>query len=361
MTAPVMIMAGGTGGHVVPALTVAQVLTDRGVPVVWLGTRAGIEARLVPAAGIPIRWLDVAGLRGKGLLRKLFAPLMLIRSVLQAVAIIRAEHPRAVLGMGGFASGPGGLAARLLGIRLVVHEQNAIAGMTNRWLARLTSNVAVAFDGALPNAQRIANPVRKDIAEIAPPGARFQARVGPIRLLVLGGSQGASALNETLPASLAKLNQVVEVRHQCGRGRSESTELAYEQYGVAAEVLEFVDDMAGLYGWADIAVCRAGALTVAEISAAGLAAVFVPFPQAVDDHQTLNAQALVDADAAIMIQQSGLTPDRLAETLETLIADRALLLDMAESARTFADVNAGEKLADLCLGAEAATRAGAES
>lgn len=338
MTARVLVMAGGTGGHVFPALAVAEALRTRELEVVWIGTRLGIEARLVPAAGIPVEWLTIGGLRGKGLLTRLAAPFRVALAVLQALRIMLRVRPAVVLGMGGYAAGPGGIAAWLTRRPLVIHEQNAIAGTTNRILARLAKRVLAAFPGAFPDgvaAEVVGNPVRAAIAALPAPDARLAGRSGTPRLLVLGGSQGALALNEAVPAALARVPEALRplVRHQAGRNTLERAEAAYRQAGVAAEVTEFIDDMAEAYGWADLAVCRAGALTVSELAAAGLPAVLVPFPAAVDDHQTLNGGYLVAAGGAVLVPEAQLDTERLATLLASLLCDRGRLLDMARRAR----------------------------
>ena len=356
--APVLIMAGGTGGHVFPALAVARVLRERGVGVVWLGTPAGMESRLVPAAGIPMEWIRVAGIRGKGALAWLLAPLRLLRAVAEARRVLRRVAPRAVLGAGGFVSGPGGLAAWMLHIPLLIHEQNAVAGLTNRWLAKLAGQVLEAFPGSFgPGAHAlcIGNPVRADIAALPAPALRFAGREARARLLVLGGSQGASRLNQAMPRALAMLRPQdrPQVRHQAGaRGMADARE-AYRAAAVDAEVLAFIDDMAGAYAWADFAVCRAGALTVTELQAAGLGAVLVPYPSAVDDHQTRNAEVLVRIGAARILQESDLDPERLGRIIGELGADRGRLLIMAEAARAAAVTDAAARLADLCIAAGA--------
>jgi UDP-N-acetylglucosamine--N-acetylmuramyl-(pentapeptide) pyrophosphoryl-undecaprenol N-acetylglucosamine transferase len=350
-----MVMAGGTGGHVFPALATARVLQRRGYDVVWLGTQRGIEARLVPAEGIPVEWLSVSGLRGKGWATLLAAPFRLLVAVSQAVRAIRRHRPDVVLGAGGFASGPGGLAAWLLRRPLVVHEQNAVAGMTNRVLARLADRVLEGFPGSFgagTKACRVGNPVRPEIAAIPAPERRYAGREGRCRLLVFGGSQGAARLNAVLPAAVAELPPDLrpEVLHQTGARGVEETAAAYRARGIEADVRAFIDDMAGAYGWADLAVCRAGALTVAELAAAGLPAVLVPFPAAVDDHQTRNAEYAVNAGAAVLLPESGLTPVSLAERLrELLTAGRPRLLEMARAARTTAITDADERLAEACI------------
>jgi UDP-N-acetylglucosamine--N-acetylmuramyl-(pentapeptide) pyrophosphoryl-undecaprenol N-acetylglucosamine transferase len=350
-----MVMAGGTGGHVFPALATARVLQRRGYDVVWLGTQRGIEARLVPAEGIPVEWLSVSGLRGKGWTTLLAAPFRLLVAVSQAVRAIRRHRPDVVLGAGGFASGPGGLAAWLLRRPLVVHEQNAVAGMTNRVLARLADRVLEGFPGSFgagSKASRVGNPVRPEIAAIPAPERRYAGREGRCRLLVFGGSQGAARLNAVLPAAVAELPPDLrpEVLHQTGARGVEETAAAYRARGIEADVRAFIDDMAGAYGWADLAVCRAGALTVAELAAAGVPAVLVPFPAAVDDHQTRNAEYAVDAGAAVLLPESGLTPVSLAERLRDLLAaGRPRLLEMARAARATAITDADERLAEACI------------
>ncbi len=351
---PVLIMAGGTGGHVFPALAVAERLRQRGVPVVWMGTRRGLEATLVPKAGIPMEWIGVAGLRGKGVRRLLEMPLMLGRALWQAGTILRRLRPRVVLGMGGFASGPGGMMARLLGIPLVVHEQNAIAGLTNRGLSRLASRVLEAFPDTFPPARRaiaVGNPVRESIAALPPPTERFAGRDGPPRLLVLGGSQGARALNQLVPQALALLGDAERptVWHQAGGQLHEAAAVAYREAGTTARLTPFIEDIAEAYGWADLVLCRSGALTVAELAAAGVGAVLVPFPFAVDDHQTANARFLERRGAALVIQQAELTRERLAAILRELLGDRARLLSMARAARSLAAIEAAEQVAVACL------------
>lgn len=349
-----LIMAGGTGGHVFPALAVAERLRARGAPVTWMGTRNGLEATLVPKAGIPVEWIEVSGLRGKGLGRKLRTPVMLGRALWQAGAILRRLRPRVVLGMGGFASGPGGMMARLLGIPLVVHEQNAIAGLTNRWLARFASQALEAFPDTFPSARRaitVGNPVRAAIAALPPPEERWAGRDGRSRLLVLGGSQGALALNQLVPRAMALLGDAErpEVWHQAGGHLREAAATAYRDAGVTARLTPFIEDMAEAYGWADLVLCRAGALTVAELAATGVGAVLIPFPFAVDDHQTANARFLERGGAALIHQQTELNPERLAALLRDLLGDRAHLLDMARAARSLAKLDAAERVARACL------------
>jgi UDP-N-acetylglucosamine--N-acetylmuramyl-(pentapeptide) pyrophosphoryl-undecaprenol N-acetylglucosamine transferase len=351
--APVVVMAGGTGGHVFPALAVANVLRERGIPVVWLGTRAGMEARLVPAQGIPIEWIRVAGIRGKGIGAWLLAPLRLAQAVIEARAVLRRVKPRAVLGAGGFVSGPGGIAAWLLGIPLLIHEQNAIAGLTNRWLAKIATRVFEAFPDSFArrDVECIGNPVRADIAALPAPALRFAARANPKRVLVLGGSQGARRLNQLLPQALAQLSATLrpQVRHQTGSRGLADARAAYAAAGVDAEILPFIDDMAGAYAWADLAICRAGALTITELQAAGLGALLVPFPAAVDDHQTRNAGVMVRAGAARLVQERDLDAAGLGALIGELTADRATLLGMAEAARAGAITDAAARLAEQCI------------
>ncbi len=346
----VMIMAGGTGGHVFPALAVASGLAEHGASVVWMGTRAGLEARLVPAAGYPVEWIPVSGVRGKGALTWLLAPFRLLRAVWCALAALRRHRPAVVLGMGGFVAGPGGLAAWLLRRPLVIHEQNACAGLTNRVLARLATRTLQAFPDALPRAETLGNPVRPEIAALASPAQRLAERSGPLRVLVLGGSQGALALNRTVPLALALMAEDArpQIRHQGGRTRAQA-EAAYGDDMDGVTLVDFIDDMADAYAWADLVVCRAGALTVAELAAAGVGSILVPFPAAVDDHQTLNARYLSERGAAILIAQSDLTPERLAGELETLSGDRARVLAMAEAARSAAWPQSRERIVARCL------------
>ena len=361
---PVLIMAGGTGGHVFPALAVAKVLRARGVAVVWLGVPGSMESRLVPAQGFPIEWVRVAGIRGKGALTWALAPLRIAQAVAQAIGVLRRVRPRSVLGAGGYVSGPGGIAAWLMRIPLLIHEQNAIAGLTNRWLARLATQVLEAFPGSFGprvRASTIGNPVRDDIAALASPAQRFAGRGARARLLIFGGSQGAQRLNAVLPQALARLSPESRphVIHQTGERGLEGTRAAYVQEKVEAEVLPFIEDMAKSYAWADLAVCRAGAMTVAELQAAGLGAIFVPLPIATDDHQTKNAAVMVGAGAARLIQERDLTPESLSGIIAELVEDRARLLKMAEAARSARVTDAAARLADLCIAA--GTPAGAHA
>jgi len=353
MAGPIMIMAGGTGGHVYPALAVADMLRQQSHDVVWLGTRRGLEARVIPAAGIPVEWVSISGLRGKGIIALLAAPFKLVTALWQSLRAMGRHQPAAVLGMGGFVSGPGGLAAWLTRRPLLIHEQNAVAGVTNRLLARLARVVLQAFPGTFNQrfaARTVGNPVREDIAALPAPAARFANRRGSLRLMVLGGSQGALALNNAVPAAIAKLPSELrpDIRHQTGPGTLAEAEAAYQQHDVDATLLPFIEDMAEAYGWADIIVCRAGALTVAEVCAVGIAAVFVPFPAAVDDHQTVNAANLVAAGAADLIQQSALDAETLANLLRTRLSDREELLARAQIARDLATPDALATITGVC-------------
>ena len=349
---PVLIMAGGTGGHVFPALAVAQALCDRGVGVVWLGTRRGLEARIKPPAGVAMEWLTMSGLRGRGLRVWLLAPFTLGRALLQALRIVRRVRPGMALGMGGFVSAPGGLAAWLARVPLLIHEQNAVAGYANRLLAQFARRVLLAFPGALPTRRpcmEVGNPVRRELLGLEPPRARFAGRSGPLRILVLGGSQGARILNHMAPEALAKLKAECTVLHQAGRADAREVESAYKRLGMKSNVREFIADMAQVYAWADIAVCRAGALTLAELSAVGLGAVLVPFARAADDHQTRNARYLVERGAASLLAERDLSADALAQAVEKFAANRASALARALRASELARPEATDDVVRACL------------
>ena len=354
----VMIMAGGTGGHVFPALAVAQHLRTLGAQVAWLGTRRGLEFDVVPKAGFELHFLSIGGLRGKGTLTLLLAPFKLLMAVFQAVLIVNRYRPSVVLGLGGFVTGPGGVGAWLLRKPLVIHEQNALPGMTNRWLARIAVRVLEAFPGAFPastHALATGNPLRAEIVALLPPERRFAGRDGKLRLLVLGGSLGAQALNAAVPAALALLPEAQrpQVLHQAGKRHIEETQRFYQSAQTQGDVVEFIADMAEAYAWADVVLCRAGALTVSELAAAGVAAILVPYPHAVDDHQTVNAAYLTAAGAALLVQQPQLTAKHLAELLlsfnEGGTPARARLLRMAMAARALAQTNATELVAQQML------------
>jgi UDP-N-acetylglucosamine--N-acetylmuramyl-(pentapeptide) pyrophosphoryl-undecaprenol N-acetylglucosamine transferase len=351
--APIMIMAGGTGGHVFPGLAVAEILKARDQSVVWLGTHRGLEAELVPARGIEIEWIAIAGVRGRGIAAWLAAPFKIAWSVMQALGVMMRRRPGAVLGLGGFVAGPGGIAAWLVRKPLVIHEQNAVAGTTNRLLARLARRVFEAFPGSFPprfGADVIGNPVRETIVAA---GRRARSRFGaerPAHLLVLGGSQGALVLNETVPAALATLPESGRpvVRHQAGRSL-EAARRSYGDAGVAADCIAFIDDMAEAYAWADIVIARAGALTLSELAAAGVGAILVPYPHAIDDHQMQNAAHFAAAGAAIVLPQRELTAARLAGELGRILADPALAAEMGSRCRGLAHADAALKLADACM------------
>lgn len=349
MARTIMIMAGGTGGHVFPALAVAEYLSQRGWRVVWLGAKAGMEATLVPKYGYKMAWVRFSGLRGKGLVRALALPANLLLAFWQSLRAILAERPDVVLGMGGYISFPGGMMASLLGRPLVIHEQNSTAGLANKVLARLADRVLQSFPDALSGAQLSGNPVRPEIAALPEPRVRYAARTGCLKLLVLGGSLGAQALNETVPQALALLDADArpEVTHQAGARHIDAVRAAYAAAGVKVEALAFIDDMAARYGAADLLICRAGALTVAELACAGVASILVPFPHAVDDHQTGNAKLLSARGAAILLPQPELTAGGLAAVLRGLT--RARLLDMAEKARALGKPGATEAVARVCM------------
>lgn len=345
----IMIMAGGTGGHVFPGLAVADFMRALGWRVVWMGSRSGMEARIVPEHGYEMAWVRVSALRGKGLLAKVLLPANLLVAFWQSARAIFAVRPDVVLGMGGYVAFPGGMMASLLNKPLAVHEQNAIAGLTNKVLARVADQVMAAFPGALPGAQWTGNPVRAEIAGVDVPGARYAGRSGPLRLLVVGGSLGAQALNETVPRALALIPEADRPRvvHQSGERHLDALRAAYAAAGVEGELVAFIGDMAGRYAEADLVICRAGALTVSELSAAGMASVLVPFPHAVDDHQTANARFLADSGAAMLIRQPEMDPEKLAGLIRTL--DRAKLLAMAEKARALGKPEATRLVAESCI------------
>ena len=350
MNAPVLIMAGGTGGHVFPALAVAGELHRRGHEVHWLGSTSGIENRLVPDNGYPLHVLHISGVRRAGPGRLLMLPARLLSSLLSALRVVRRLRPGLAVGFGGFASGPGGVAARLLGIPLLVHEQNAVAGLTNRLLARIATRTLEGFSGSFGGRGiMVGNPVRQDIATLEPPETRYANRSGPLRIQVLGGSQGALALNRDLPGALAQVfaGRELRIHHQAGSGRVNEAAPAYEAAGLEAQVSEFIDDMAQAYAQADLVICRAGALTVAEVAVAGVAAVFVPLPTAVDDHQSRNAAWLAQADAARVLPQAQLDADGLARALEGM-EEREALGRMAARARAMAIPDSAVRVADLC-------------
>ena len=349
--APVLIMAGGTGGHVFPALALARLLRAASHEVIWLGTRAGLEARLVPPENFTIEWLSMSGLRGKGFVTLLLAPFKLAWTILQALGVMRRRRPGLVVGFGGFVTGPGGVAAWLMRRPLVIHEQNAIAGYSNRCLAHLSRRVLTAFPDAFPagiEARVVGNPVRAEIVMQPPPSVRFARREGGLRLLVVGGSLGAARLNTVVPFAVKQSGLTLHVRHQAGERGIEAARKAYAEAGVSADVSPFINDMAQAYADADLVICRADALTISELTAVDVAAILVPVPAAVDDHQTFNAQYLVGEDAAVLIADRELTPERLAAELKVLCQGRGKLLAMAERARLLAKPDAAQELASVC-------------
>ena len=343
-----LVMAGGTGGHVFPGLAVARALRDEGWRVVWLGNRSGMEATLVPKHDIPMEYIQFGGLRGKGLITKLLLPLNLLRAFWQSIGALRRVKPDVVLGMGGYITFPAGMMASLLGRPLVLHEQNSIAGLANKVLAKVADRVLCAFPDALPNSEWTGNPVRAELATIPEPTSRYDDRTGPLRILVVGGSLGAAALNDVVPKALALLPEATRptVKHQAGAKQIDQLRANYAAAGVAGETVPFIDDMAAAYADADLVICRAGAMTVSEVAAAGVAALFVPFPHAVDDHQTTNAKFLSKQDAALLVKQSELTAEGLAQMIASL--DRGQLKDMARAARNLAKPEATRRVAEIC-------------
>jgi UDP-N-acetylglucosamine--N-acetylmuramyl-(pentapeptide) pyrophosphoryl-undecaprenol N-acetylglucosamine transferase len=348
-------MAGGTGGHIYPGLAVADVLREQGWQVTWLGAPNSMEADLVPKHGYPVAWVRFGGLRGKGWLRKILLPVNLLVALWQSAVAIFSYRPDVVLGLGGYITFPGGLMAALLRRPLVIHEQNSIAGLSNKALAKMAQRVLSGFPKVLPKAQWVGNPVRADIAALGEPSSRYQARSGALNVLVVGGSLGAKAINEAVPAALALLpeNSRPNVVHQTGKAHFAATETAYQTAQVTAEVKPFLDDMANRYAWADLVICRAGALTVAELAAAGVASVLIPFPFAVDDHQTFNAKFLSEHGAAKLMPQTELTAEKLAKLISEM--SREKLLEMALQARSLAKAEAAKQVAMVCAAlAEAA-------
>jgi len=343
-----MVMAGGTGGHVYPAMAVADILREKGWRVVWLCTEGGMENRLIADKPYQKAMIQMRGVRGKGLLTWIGMPIAVLRALLQSMAAFRMYQPNVVLGMGGFAAFPGGIAAKLLGRPLVIHEQNSVAGLTNRVMAKLAKKSLCAFPHALPKAELVGNPVRADICQLATPSVRMAKRAGKLRILVVGGSLGAQALNQTVPAALALLakNQRPEVVHQAGSKHIQDLQTHYRQHAVEADCREYLQDMAHWYDWADFVICRAGAMTVAELSAVGLGSLLVPFPHAVDDHQTTNAAYLANAGAAVLIQQKDLTAQKLADLLAGLTHEKCLA--MAEQAHLLGKPQAAQVVASRC-------------
>ena len=354
-TPHILMMAAGTGGHVFPALAVSDELAQRGAVIHWLGTPHGMENGLVAPTGYPFHAIDMQGLRGKGMGRLLKLPVTLLSATLAAIRVIRSHQIDVVVGFGGYVTAPGGIAARLTSTPLIIHEQNAIAGMSNRYLSKMATKILQAFEHTFadsaqdPKLETVGNPVRGAITGVAEPMTRYDINsTSPLKLLVVGGSLGAQALNETVPKALALLDQPFEVRHQCGRSNDAATQAAYDGQDLSKHqftVQPFIDDMAAAYNWADIIVCRAGALTVTEIQNVGIAAIFVPLPHAVDDHQTANARTLTSHDAAILLPQSELTAKRLSDELAAL--DRQRCLAMAKKGHALANRCASKHVADI--------------
>jgi UDP-N-acetylglucosamine--N-acetylmuramyl-(pentapeptide) pyrophosphoryl-undecaprenol N-acetylglucosamine transferase len=346
MAKRIVVMAGGTGGHVFPALAVAESLVEKGWEVSWLGTQGGLEARVVPEHGIAIDWLSVAGVRGKGALSKITAVFKLVKACLQAASFLRKRKPDVVLGMGGFVAGPGGLMAKVLGIPLVIHEQNRVPGTTNRWLARLASRVLEAFPDSFDKSRQAVctgNPLRKKFLQApeAPPREAGQN----LKVLIVGGSQGAQRLNEIVPEAMALLSGL-QVIHQTGAAMQEQVAARYRELGVNAEAQAFIRNMAEAYAWADLAICRAGAMTVSELAATGCPAILVPLPWAIDDHQVANAHYLADAGAGEILLQKDLTPESLAAAVNRV---RERLAAMAAAAKQCARLDATEAVASYCI------------
>jgi len=353
MAGRLLMMAGGSGGHIFPGLALALALRNQGWAVEWLGSQQGLENTLVPKQGIRLHALSMRRLRGKSLLAWLLAPFYILKSILQALRVIRLYQPTLVVGMGGFAAGPGGIAAWLLGKPLLIHDQNAVASLTNRILARFATQIICAFPHAFAkniHAQCLGNPVRASLLSLAPPEQRFKERSGPLRILVLGGSQGAKLLNQVLPQAIRLLAPAsLSVWHQCGKGAKAETLACYQSYCCDSRVDEFIENMDEAYDWADLLVCRAGALTLAELSVVGLASILVPFPYAVDDHQTKNAQFLLEHQAAVLLPQQDLAAESLSRLLQDLINHRSKLLHMAIQARRLGNRQALAAIVACCI------------
>ncbi len=350
----VLIMAGGTGGHIFPGLAVADALKRRDIPVRWLGAQGGMETLKVPQANIKLDLVAITGLRGKGLIRWLRMPLLLLRAIWQARRLMERNRPGCAVSFGGYAAAPGGIAAWTKGIPLLVHEQNRVPGLTNQTLARISRKILQGFPATFHDKFHpinSGNPVRAGVANLPPPQTRFAGRSGPIRVFITGGSQGARVLNQVVPDALAMLSPLIdiEVRHQAGEKRADEAERAYHAAGVEAQIAAFVEDMAEPYAWADLVISRSGALTVTEVAAVGIASVLVPYSFAVDDHQTRNAEYLSCAGAAVIVSEAKLTPQALSAELRPLLADRNVLLSMACTARQLALPNAAEKVVEACL------------
>ena len=350
MSAPILlVMAGGTGGHIMPGLAAADAMRARGWSVAWMGNPGGMEARLVPGRGYKLLPLKFGAVRGKGLIKKLLLPFLLLAGFASALGHLRRLKPSVVIGMGGYVTFPGGMMAALLGRPFVVHEQNAVAGLANRVLSKLADQVLCGFPQAIAGSVWTGNPVRPEIVDLAPPAVRLRGRSGPLRILVIGGSLGAVALNTVVPKALALIDVAArpQVVHQAGERHLEALRAAFAAADVQADCVPFIDDMASAYANADLVICRAGALTVAEVAAAGVAALFVPYPHAVDDHQTSNAPFLAAAGAAMLVAQADLNAEELASRLQALTRDELLVI--AERARALARSDATQRVADVCV------------
>ena len=343
-----LVMAGGTGGHIFPGLAVAQALREQGWNVHWLGAPGSMEERLVPPQGFPLETIDFSGVRGKGLLTLALLPLRLLKAFAQAWAVVRRVRPDVVIGLGGYISFPGGMMATLAGKPLILHEQNSVAGMANKVLANVASRVFCAFPNALPGAQWVGNPLRQAFLQQPPPAERFAGRSGPLRILVVGGSLGAKALNDTVPQALALIppEQRPQVRHQSGAKQMQALQASYAAAGVQAELTPFIDETASAYAQADLVICRAGASTVTELAAVGAAAIYVPFPHAVDDHQTTNARFVVDAGGGWVVQQTALSPEKLAHMIQNM--QRSTLLETAQKAKMMQKTEATAAVVAAC-------------
>ena len=347
----VLIMAGGTGGHVIPAISIAEVFRNRNVSVVWLGTQQGIESELVPANGFDINYIDIEGLRGTRILKWLKAPYTLIKAIFQAMIVIHRESPDMILGLGGFASGPGGVAAKIMRLPLIIHEQNSIPGTTNKILAKVATRVLTAFPDTLPRGEWIGNPVRKEISCLQPTLLSRIDRDRPPRILILGGSLGATSINKKIPQALSAVEKKYrpEIRHQSGKTNLQETQQIYKDLDLKARVESFISDMAEAYGWADLVICRAGALTISELAAAGVGALLIPYPYAADDHQFHNGKWLVSLGAAYMVKEQDLTDKLLVSILNEWLGNPVKLDSMAINAKKSARLGVAELVADICM------------
>ena len=343
-----LVMAGGTGGHIFPGLAVAHALREQGWRVHWLGAPGSMEERLVPPQGFPLETIDFAGVRGKGLLTLALLPLRLLKAFAQALSVVRRVKPDVVIGLGGYISFPGGMMAVLAGKPLILHEQNSVAGMANKLLASVADKVFAAFPNALPKAQWVGNPLRQAFLQQPEPAERFAGRSGPLKVLVVGGSLGAKALNDIVPQAVALLPAEArpQVVHQSGAKQIDALRANYAAAGVQAELTPFIEDTAQAFADADLVICRAGASTVTELAAVGVAAIYVPFPHAVDDHQTTNAHFMVDAGGGWLMPQPALNAQKLAEMLQNM--QRSTLLNVALKAKTMQKIHATREVVAAC-------------